>query len=74
MAVDLASLARAAAGEPSARVTVNKAWLAEVHRLLTVGAAATKEAESLRTQLRTRTSIDEIGAKLWGAERGRRRF
>ncbi|AHE52627.1 hypothetical protein [Sphingomonas sanxanigenens] len=32
--IDMDALARAAEGDPNAKVTVSKKWLAEVHRLL----------------------------------------
>ncbi|MDF1506429.1 hypothetical protein [Roseisolibacter sp. H3M3-2] len=64
MAINMAQLAKAAQGEPTARVTVNKAWLAEVHKLLLEGEEAKHDARGLRLQLRIRTSLDAAIEKL----------
>lgn len=51
------ALERAAAGSPRSKVTVNRAWLREVHRKLLAGARA--EAE-LAAAKRNETIIESI--------------
>jgi hypothetical protein len=43
MAIDMKALERVAAGDPNARVEVNKRWLSEVHRLLEEGESAKRD-------------------------------
>lgn len=71
MAINMDALAQAAKGEPAAKVTVQKRWLAEVHRMLAAGAAAQLELEQMKTERRLHDSIDAIGAKIAGLAAGR---
>jgi hypothetical protein len=57
MAIDLTALDQAATGNPKAKVTVNKAWLREAHRLLVDGERAHAELASIR---RNETILDSI--------------
>jgi hypothetical protein len=65
MAIDLSALDQAATGNPKARVTVNKAWLREAHRLLV-------EGERAQAQLASIKRSDTIFDSLFGSGRSRR--
>jgi hypothetical protein len=60
MAIDLDQLKRASQGEPTARVTVNKAWLAEVYKLLV-------QVEQDKVAQKTGDFISRMGERFWGA-------
>ncbi len=60
MAIDLAALKRASEGDPSAKVMVNKAWLAEVHKMLTAPTAA---------KSRLRPEVEELASRIFGRAR-----
>jgi len=57
MAIDLTALDEAATGNPRANVTVNKAWLREVHRLLVDGERSSAQLASIK---RNETILDSI--------------
>jgi hypothetical protein len=59
MTIDLAALAKAADGDQARKVTVTKAWLAEVHRELV-------ELQARRDRSHLSDRIADIGEKLMG--------
>jgi hypothetical protein len=62
MRIDLTALDQAATGNPKAKVTVNKAWLREVHRLLVDG-------ERAKARLAASDRHDTIFDSLFGGGR-----
>ena len=48
MAIDMEALKRMSEGEPNTKVTVNRRWLAEVHKLLAEKRKAERDAELKR--------------------------
>lgn len=71
MSIDLSALDRAATGDGGQMMSVRRAWLREVHTMLTDGAAAQRRLAALEAERRMRTGMDDILGKLYGAGLGR---
>lgn len=69
MAVDMRALAKAASGDPGAKVTVNKGWLAEVHRLLSAADETGAELARLRNNGELGDRLGNLAEQLFNSRR-----
>lgn len=70
MAIDMATLKATTYGDPEAKLSVKRSWLAEVYRLLEEGATAKRELAALRASVKKHNDMVKAEAGFGDMDKG----